>query len=129
VLLKPHHRPTDPPEQPLAAALRERFAAVRYFESGPEVDPRLADHVLAGVPPGTTILVAMVVKPAAWHAFGVNEAQDALIRRLTAERPVVLACLGVEEALAPYAAATARLVTHSDVPASQVALAERLVRG
>ncbi|MGL4514683.1 MAG: hypothetical protein ACRCT8_16465 [Lacipirellulaceae bacterium] len=71
--------------------------------------------------------MAMIVKPAAWHAFGLNEAQDALIRRLMAERPVVVACLGVEEALAPYAEAAARLVTHSDVPASQAALAGRLV--
>ncbi|MGL4514681.1 MAG: glycoside hydrolase family 3 protein [Lacipirellulaceae bacterium] len=126
VVLKPHHRPTDPPEQPLAAALRERFAAVRYFESGPEIDPRLEGDVLAGVPAGSPLVVAMIVKPAAWHAFGLNQAQDALIRRLMAERPVVLACLGVERALDDYPQAAARLVTHSDVPASQAALAGRL---
>ncbi|TWT40817.1 glycoside hydrolase family 3 protein [Botrimarina hoheduenensis] len=126
VVLKPHHRPTDPQEQPLAAALRERFAAVRYFETGPQVNSALADDILAGVPEGESVVVAMIVKPAAWHAFGLSPDQDALIRRLLDSRPVVLACLGVENALERYPEAAVRLVTHSDVPASQLALAERL---
>ena len=126
LLLKPHHRPTDPDEQPLAAALREHFADVRYFETGPEVSPELAEKVLSDATEGAPILIAMIVKPAAWHAFGLVESQDKLIRRLLAERPVVLACLGVENALDDYPEAAARLVTHSDVPASQQALAARL---
>ncbi|QDV78979.1 putative lipoprotein YbbD precursor [Planctomycetes bacterium K2D] len=127
LMLKPHHRPTDPPEQPLAAALREEFAAVRYFETGPEIDPSLAADLLAGCPEGSPIVVAMIVKPAAWHAFGLTEVQDAVIRELMAARPVVLVCLGVENALDGYPDAAARLVTHSDVPASQRALAAVLV--
>lgn len=129
LVLKPHHRPTDPPEQPLADALRERFAAVRYFETGPEVAASLADDLLAGCPEGTPIVVAMIVKPAAWHAFGLAAAQDELIKRLMASRPVVLACLGVENALDAYPSAAARLVTHSDVPSSQRALAAVLTGG
>lgn len=127
LMLKPHHRPTDPPEQPLAAALRERFAAVRYFETGPEIASSLACDVLAGCPEGSPIVVAMIVKPAAWHAFGMSEEQDRLIRVLMADRPVVLACLGVENALDDYPTAAARMVAHSDVPTSQRAVAERLV--
>jgi hypothetical protein len=126
LLLKPHHRPTDPPEQPLAVALRERFAAVRYFEAGPDIDPQLAEDLLAGAPEGRPVLVAMIVKPAAWHAFGLTPQQDALVQRLMKQRPVVLACLGVEGALDHYTDAAARVVTHSDVPASQRALAQRL---
>ncbi|MEO1498496.1 MAG: glycoside hydrolase family 3 N-terminal domain-containing protein [Planctomycetota bacterium] len=127
LVLKPHHRPTDPSEQPLAGALRDRFAAVRYFETGPEVEASLADDLLAGTPDGQPIVVAMIVKPAAWHAFGLTESQDALIRRLMTERPVILACLGVENALDRYPDAAAKLVTHSDVPVSQRALAAALV--
>lgn len=129
LMLKPHHRPTDPSEQPLAPALRERFAALRYFETGPEIDAALADDLLAGCPEGAPVVVAMIVKPAAWHAFGLSEEQDRLIRRLMEARPVVLACLGVENALDAYPEAAARLVTHSDVASSQAALAERLVVG
>ncbi len=126
IVLKPHHRPTDPPEQPLAAALRERFAAVRYFESGPEVDEKLAAEVLADSQSGSPIVVAMIVKPAAWHAFGLAAAQDRLVRGLMSERPVILASLGVENALDDYSEAAARIVTQSDVPASQQALADLL---
>lgn len=128
LLLKPHHRPTDPPEQPLASALRDRFSEVRYFETGPDFDPRLADDLLAGAPAGAPVLVAMIVKPAAWHAFGLSAEQDALVRRLISERPVALACLGVEGALDRYPDAIVKVVTHSDVPASQRALA-RLLAG
>lgn len=127
LMLKPHHRPTDPDEQPLAAALRERFAAVRYFETGPEIHEGLADDLVAGVPEGEPIVVAMIVKPAAWHAFGLTEPQDRLIRRLMADRPVILACLGVQNALDAYPEAAARVVTHSDVPASQEALVRFLI--
>ena len=126
LMLKPHHRPTDPPEQPLAEALRERFAAVRYFETGPEIDPSLATDLLAGCPEGAPIVVAMIVKPAAWHAFGLSEVQDRLIRDLMTARPVVLVCLGVQNALDKYDEAAGRIVTHSDVPASQRALAKVL---
>lgn len=129
VLLKPHHRPTDPPEQPLAAALRERFAAVRYFETGPEIASTLAADILAGCPEGAPIVVAMIVKPAAWHAFGLSEVQDGVIRELMAARPVVLVCLGVEAALSDFPGAAARIVAHSDVPASQKAIASCLSHG
>lgn len=129
VLLKPHHRPTDPAEQPLAEALRDRFDEVRYWECGPEVEPDFADRVLADCPSGQPLVVAMIVKPAAWHAFGLNAAQDRLVQELIAARPVILACLGVENALDNYPEAATQLVTHSDVPASQSALADRLSAG
>jgi hypothetical protein len=128
LMLKPHHRPTDPPEQPLAAGLREHFAALRYFETGPEIEPSLTTDILAGCPEGSPIVVAMIVKPAAWHAFGLSGGQERLIRDLMASRPVVLACLGVENALDAYSEAAARIVSHSDVPTSQQAVAASLSR-
>lgn len=128
LVLKPHHRPTDPDEQPLAAALRERFAEVRYHETGPEIEASLVDKLLGETDPATPIVVAMIVKPAAWHAFGLTEPQDQLVRALLEDRQVVLACLGVENALDDYPEAAVRIVTHSDVPASQQALVEELSR-
>ncbi|MCB9883696.1 MAG: hypothetical protein H6834_18045 [Planctomycetes bacterium] len=126
VLLKPHHRLTDPAEQPLAQALRERFDGVTYFETGPEVPTDLLERVLAVTPEGSPLLIAMIVKPAAWHAFGLSEPQNALVRTLIDRRPVVLACLGVDSALEAFPRAKVHVCTHSDVPCSQVALAEAL---
>ncbi len=72
------------------------------------------------------LLVAMIVRPAAWHAFGLRPEQCELVRRLTAERDVVLASLGVPYALDDYPDAAVRICTYSDVPVSQQALAEFL---
>ncbi len=126
LLLKPHHRPTDPPEQPLAAALREQVSELDYFETGPEPDPNLVQAILDATPEQDPILIAMIVKPAAWHAFGLVETQEKIIRQLMASRTVILACLGVENALDDYPEAAIRIVTYSDVPASQQALAQLL---
>ena len=74
------------------------------------------------------VLVAMIVRPAAWHAFGLRPEQCALVRRLTAERDVVLASLGVPYALDDYPDAASRICAYSDVPVSQQALAEFVLR-
>jgi beta-N-acetylhexosaminidase len=124
ILLKPFELPSDPPEQPLADALRGRFRDIEYMQLGPQSDAAqfsAADRLAHERP---HVLVAMIVKPAAWHAFGLLPAQREFVERLTQERSVVLACLGVPYALRDYPRATAHICTYSDVPVSQEALAE-----
>jgi beta-glucosidase-like glycosyl hydrolase len=127
ILLKPFETAIDPPEQPLAAALRERFRDVRYIELGPRADAAAleAAHELALATP--QLVVAMIVRPAAWHAFGLLPPQAEFVRRLTAERPAAVASLGVPDALDDYPAAAVRICTYSDVPVSQQALADVLL--
>jgi hypothetical protein len=69
----------------------------------------------------------MIVRPAAWHAFGLLPPQREFVRRLTAERPVVLASLGVPYALDDYPDAAVRICTYSDVAVSQRALVDVLL--
>jgi beta-N-acetylhexosaminidase len=128
ILLKPFALPSDPFEQPLADALRERFRDVQYVELGPSADAaQFADaEKLARERPH--VLVAMIVKPAAWHAFGLLPAQREFVERLTCEREIVLASLGVPSGLDDYPNAKLRICTYSDVPASQQALADFAVR-
>jgi beta-N-acetylhexosaminidase len=126
VLLKPFATALDPPEQPLAGALRSRFRDVRYIEIGPsasEDDIRAAEEVARIA---KQLLVAMIVKPAAWHAFGLLPPQKAFVERLSRERDFVLASLGVPYAFDQYPDARVRICTYSDVPVSQQALAEYL---
>lgn len=124
VLLKPHSHPTDPLEQPLASALRERFHKVQYFETGPTPHTSFIDEILAACPKDSPLLVAMIVKPAAWHAFGLNTEQRQVVEALIKDRKVILVCFGVEEAFEDFSQASAQIVTYSDVPASQIALVE-----
>jgi len=129
VLIKPFQTHLDPPEQPLAAALRRQFPQLTYHEWGPELDlaeqQRLTQLALAA----DQLLIAAVVKPAAWHRFGLLPLQSAWVEQITTSRPVVLASLGSPEALTAFNHAAVKLCAFSDVPVSQQALVERLVDG
>jgi beta-N-acetylhexosaminidase len=128
ILLKPFELPSDPPEQPLADALRKQFTDVQYMQFGPRAEAAqfaTAEQLVRDRP---QVLVAMIVKPAAWHAFGLLPTQRAFVERLTREVDVVLASLGVPYALEDYPNAKFRICTYSDVPVSQRALADFLVR-
>ncbi|TWT87257.1 putative lipoprotein YbbD precursor [Pseudobythopirellula maris] len=127
VLFKPFDLLSDPSEQPLADALRERFSDVRYFEFGPEPDERTLAALRAALDEGRRLLVALIVKPAAWHAFGLNDAQRPIVDELVAGHEPILASLGVPTVLEDYPSAPMRICTFSDVPVSQEALADAIL--
>jgi beta-glucosidase-like glycosyl hydrolase len=129
ILLKPFETEIEPPEQPLGAALRARFGDVQYVQLGPKTDAAAYADAMELTRQSTQLVVAIIVRPAAWHAFGLGPEQVAFVRKTIGERrDVVLACLGVPFALSDYADAAMRICTYSDVPVSQEALAEFLLR-
>ncbi|HEX4413046.1 MAG TPA: hypothetical protein VH107_05415, partial [Lacipirellulaceae bacterium] len=76
------------------------------------------------------LLIAIIVRPAAWHAFGLRPLQKELVHRLLSRRPnATLASLGIPAALEDFPEATTCICTYSDVPVSQRALADFLLRG
>jgi beta-N-acetylhexosaminidase len=127
VLLKPFQTPIDPLEQPLAAALRQQFPEVKYLQLGPQAD--VADYQAAAYVAldAQQLVVAMIVRPAAWYAFGLLPDQKEFVEWITQERAVVLASLGVPYALRDFPDAAVRICTYSDVPVSQQALADFLL--
>ncbi len=128
ILLKPFETAIDPPEQPLAAGLCERFRYVSYVQFGPKSGAADYQSARELATSARQLLVAMIVRPAAWHAFGVRPEQKQFIEQLTQDRnDVVLASLGVPYVLQDYPNAAMRICTYSDVPVSQRALAEFLV--
>jgi beta-N-acetylhexosaminidase len=124
VLLKPFQTPIEPLTQPLAAALREQFRQVKYLQLGPQAD--VADYEAAAyvVRDAPQLLVAIIVRPAAWYAFGLLPEQKEFVQWVIGERAVVLASLGVPYALRDFPDAAVRICTYSDVPASQQALVD-----
>jgi hypothetical protein len=75
------------------------------------------------------LLLAMIIRPAAWHAFGLRDEQSAFVRALTEQRKdVVLASLGVPYALGDFPDAAIQICTYSDGPVSQQALAEFVLK-
>lgn len=126
--LKPFETPIDPPEQPIAAALRERFSDLQYIQLGPRSDAATYSAAHDAARRSPQILVAMVVRPAAWQVFGLLAEQKSFVRRLLLERhDVTLVSLGVPSALDDFSGAAARICTYSDVPVSQVAVVEFLL--
>ncbi|MEM8863953.1 MAG: glycoside hydrolase family 3 N-terminal domain-containing protein [Planctomycetota bacterium] len=126
VLFKPFNLPTDPPEQPLATAVRERFAEYEYRELGPQFSAEVAAEVRNAAAAADQVLLAIIAKPAAWHAFGMTDAQRQLANHLTKGENVVVASLGVPTILADFPERHTKVCTYSDVPASQMALIEVL---
>jgi beta-glucosidase-like glycosyl hydrolase len=130
ILLKPFETAIDPPEQPLAAALCERFRNVKYMQIGPNADATAYDSARELAAGAKQLLVAMIVRPAAWHAFGLRPPQTEFVQQLTERRgDAVVASLGVPYALDDFPGAAIRICTYSDVPVSQQALAEFLLGG
>ncbi len=128
ILLKPFETAIEPPEQPLGPVLRERFGEAHYFQLGPKANAAAYETAREGAQGARQLLVAIIVRPAAWHAFGLREQQVAFVRELVGGRDdAVLACLGVPSALEPFSAAAVRICTYSDVPVSQRALVEFLL--
>jgi hypothetical protein len=128
ILLKPFETPFEPPEQPLAAALRERFQNVSYIQLGSKSDAAAYTSAAEIVCEASQLVVAFIVRPAAWHAFGLRPEQREFVDATLSQRDdVVLASLGVPYALQDFPEAAVQICTYSDVPASQAALAEFLL--
>jgi len=129
ILIQPHRSHLDPPEAPMGAMVRAKLPDTAYAEIGPDTDAAAMAEVSAQAMAARHVVVALVVKPAAWHAFGLLPAQDAFVADLVARRPVALAALGSPHILARFPVAEAHLCTYSDVAPSQRALVEWLAEG
>ncbi len=128
ILLKPFETPIEPPEQPLGAEIRARFPDAHYVQLGPKADADAYESARELARGAKQVVVAMIVRPAAWYAFGLKPEQKAFVRELTSARDdVVLVCLGVPSALEEYPDAATRICTYSDVPVSQQALVELML--
>jgi beta-glucosidase-like glycosyl hydrolase len=127
VLVRPYESHLDPPEQPLGAALRELTENCDYQELGPNSTPEDFARVLQLAQSTAQVLIAIIVKPAAWHAFGLLAQQQSFVEQLLAQQECVLASLGSREALDMFGTATIKVCTYSDVPRSQRALAALLL--
>jgi beta-glucosidase-like glycosyl hydrolase len=127
VLINPFPLPSNAEPPPLGAYLGQRFNAIRYFEVGADPADELLREIERVAGESQQRLAAIVVKPAAWHQFGLPPRLRNWLQALAERIPTAVACLGAPQGLEPYAAAAAQLCTFSDVPVSQRALADRLL--
>lgn len=129
ILVNPFPLPSNADAPPLGRLLQDRFDRVEYFEVGADPAPALLDQAAKSALGAEQILAAFVVKPAAWHRFGLPSALGGWLDELARRRPLVAACLGPTQGLESVPSAAATLAMFSDVPASQQALVEVLRAG
>ncbi len=129
ILLKPFETAIEPAEQPLADELRKRFRNVAYAQLGPRSEAPTYEAAADLARGADQLLLAIIVRPAAWHSFGLRPQQKELIHRLLGLYPsATLASLGVPHALDDFPEAATCICTYSDVPVSQQALVEFLLQ-
>ncbi|CAN5588547.1 hypothetical protein BH23BAC4_BH23BAC4_04070 [soil metagenome] len=125
VLIVPYRTHLDPPEQPLGEAFRKAFPTGTYFECTGDTSTDDRERILEAVKAAPAVLVAAIVKPSAWHHFGLSDDLKVFAEALIAASPYsVGAVLGAERGVEDLKAASVRLCAFSDMPSSQIALAE-----
>lgn len=124
VLIQPFQ--IDEGQQPVGGYLQEHFSECTYYEVGPEYDKPQLLGLLAEASSYEQILIMMIVKPAAWHRFGLLPEQEDFIGKICSLGNCALVSLGVSEVLEKFDNPVAKICTFSDVPASQEALASIL---
>lgn len=111
---------------PLPDLLRRNFPASRFVVLPAAPSPEEWKEANALARDAEHLVIASIVKPAAWHRFGLPEAHTAWIQAHCGNPNVILVSLGIAEFLDAFPQASCRICTFSDVACSQQALVEYL---
>jgi beta-glucosidase-like glycosyl hydrolase len=128
-VLRPSQSHLDPEFLPLRDFLNERHPHCAYRELGPRATAADYAESMEQARAAEQLVIAMVVKPAAWYRFGLLPEQDRFVRDVTGKRDCVLVSLGSPVALDDYQHATERICAYSDVFVTQAAVADYLCNG
>lgn len=124
LIVKPFDVPWDVDEQPLVGALRSTFPALQAFEISPKHGD--TDEILAAASQLDHVVVAMIVRPVAWHEFGLPESQKQLVDQLAQATNVTAVSLGIPAILEKFPQIQRRICAFSNVEVSQLAVAKYL---
>lgn len=120
--------PGEPETMPLGEAVARLLPGAVYRELEPthEDQDDDFDRIRLEANDAERLVIATVARPAAWHAFGLEARERRFVQRLMEAHPTTFVVMGDQRGLRGYDACEAALVAYSDVPASQVAVVERL---
>ena len=129
VMVKPYRTHLDPELEPLGHLALDTFGEGAYYQIGDHTDEQSLEDVCRRCAQATELVVAVVVRPAAWRRFGLSERLTEHVRMLlkSAGRPTLLV-LGAPEGLGELVDEWPSLATFSDVEPSQRAAFDWLVR-
>ncbi|MDX1440508.1 MAG: hypothetical protein R3284_11455, partial [Rubricoccaceae bacterium] len=114
---------------PFLEEIRRRLPTAPTMTLSPDTIPEASmAGILGFVQKSRNVVVTTVVKPAAWHNFGLSIEVKSFVQTICQMKPTVVASLGSAQALKGFEQAYAHIFAYSDVPVSQRALADVLLR-
>lgn len=126
VVVRPHTDYPDPTRADTATILSSASSTFNLHEVGPNPNPEQLQEILYDAKSAGTAVVAIIVKPAAWHSFGLLDWQTAFGCELISAVPSVVCVLGSPDGDRGLPAPDVRIVSFSDVEPSVRAVADHL---
>lgn len=120
-LIRPHTTYSDPTQAPLEVAFLNEFINGTYVEITPECEDDDLHPLIDLAASHSDVIVAVIVKPAAWHRFGLLPFQRQFVRDLVDQGNVWLAAMGSPLVLAEFQDVKAGICVYSDVEPSMKA--------
>ncbi|MDA1029310.1 MAG: hypothetical protein O3B41_09700 [Bacteroidetes bacterium] len=126
VLVRPHTTYNDPTAAPLEKAFLSAFTDGAFFQVLPDTRDDQLEDLVEQLANFVNVIVAVVVKPAAWHKFGLLASQAAFVREVSARYPIFLVALGSPIVLADFEHIKVGICAYSDVEPTMLALVRYL---
>jgi beta-N-acetylhexosaminidase len=126
LFVDPHRTSAALHDEPLCEAFLETYPESRCLAIGSDLDIRGSEEALRAVARADRIVIALVVKPAAWRQFGLLPKQEVLVQTIVSRHPVVLISLGSPHILERFDDAPVQICTYSDSEPSQYAAVDVL---
>lgn len=120
-LIRPHTTYNDPTQAPLETAFLKEFSNGTYVEINPPCKDDDLRPLIDMAATHSDVIVAVIVKPAAWHRFGLLPFQRQFVRDLVDQGGVWLAAMGSPLVLAEFQDVKAGICVYSDVEPSMKA--------
>lgn len=126
IVTRPVRRSDDPDSLPLVGEIRARLPNATVMEIHPHSAQVRVQRAREAIREAKQVLTITVARPAAWHAFGLQEREQRLAEQTVQTPGAVLAVLGDARGLEGMESVETALLTYSDVPVSQQALIDYL---
>lgn len=128
VFITPYKTRLDPTRAPIGTMLEKNMDQLTYAEIDATSDDQALTHIKQMASKASEVLAIVVSKPAAWHTYGLPERLSEFVSQLIINNKTTLVSLGDPYILEQYTDASCTICTYSDVPASQNALVQFLLK-
>ncbi|MFT5141411.1 MAG: beta-N-acetylhexosaminidase [Rhodothermales bacterium] len=129
VVVRPHTDYPDPTRADSAALFDAASDQFEVYSVGPDTTEEAYQDLTKRIVTSGRCVLALVVKPAAWHKFGLLPRQIEFARKVIENAETAVCCLGSPDSARDLPKPRATVLAFSDVEASVRAVAHLLASG